>query len=264
MWRFSANLSMLFIERPFLERFAAAAAAGFRHVEFAYPYDHDPHDLRERLVESGLLPVMFNLPPGNRATGERGLAAIPGREEAFDEAIERGVAYAGALGVDRVMCLVGVAAPGVDRRRYREIAVERLRVAARRLADEGLVLLIEPFNPHDVPGYLVPSSTEALSLIDAVNEPNIMLQFDLYHAQRSEGGLIDTIRANLDRIGHIQIADSPDRGPPGSGELCIPNVLQELTRLGYRGYVGLEYHPLGPTEASFGWMGPFRDRLGRR
>jgi hydroxypyruvate isomerase len=244
---FAANLTFLFGEHPFLERFAAARAAGFTRVEYMFPYDYEPAELRARLDEHGLEQVLFNLPAGDWAQGDRGIAADPGRVDEFRAGVERAREYAHALDVPRLNCLAGT-------RGDRATLVANLRHAAQRLAEDGRTLLLEPVNTRDIPGFLVPTSAVAVELLDAAAEPNLRLQFDVYHAQVMEGDLVNRLRALLSRIGHVQIADNPGRHQPGTGEIDYAFVLKELDAMGYAGTVGLEYVPEPDTLASLGWL----------
>jgi hydroxypyruvate isomerase len=251
---FAANLTMLFTEVPFLERFALAKEAGFQFVEYLFPYAHTPAQLKQQLDRHGLRQVLFNLPCGDWARGERGIAADPGQVEGFRAGVGQAVAYAVALGVGNLNCLAGKRLPGVDEARQRDVLVGNLRFAARQLAAKGLRLLVEPVNHFDIPGFLLNRTDQVLALLDLVDEPNVFLQFDLYHAQREEGELAATLRTHLARIGHVQVADNPGRHQPGTGEINYPFLFQEMDRLGYRGQVGLEYVPSPDTASSFGWI----------
>ena len=247
MSHFAANLSFLFGEHAFLDRFAAGRAAGFTRVEYMFPYDFDAGELRARLDEHGLEQVLFNLPAGDWAAGDRGIAADPARVEEFREGVERARAYADVLDVARVNCLAGT-------RGERGTLVANVRHAARRLAEDGRTLLVEAVNTRDVPGFLIATSSDAIRLLDEVAEPNVELQFDVYHAQVMEGDLVNRLRALRDRIGHVQLADNPGRHQPGTGEINFPFVLAELDAMGYEGVVGLEYVPEPDTLASLSWM----------
>lgn len=254
MPRFAANLSFLFTEKPFLARFAAAREAGFRYVEYMFPYAYAQEELAALLTEHGLKQVLFNLPAGDWEAGERGIACLPGREEAFRAGVEQALAYARALGVRQLNCLAGALPADQDPGEAHAVLVANLRYAASRLASAGLTLLLEPVNPYDVPGFFVSSPAHALRLLEEVAAPNLKLQYDLYHAQRSQGRLTETLRAHLARIGHVQIADVPGRHQPNTGEIRYAFLLAELDRLGYQGYVGLEYLPLGETAQSLSWL----------
>lgn len=251
---FAANLTMLFTEVPFMERFGLAAEAGFACVEYLFPYDFPPGDLKGQLDRHGLRQVLFNLPAGDWGRGERGIAADPGQVEAFRAGVGRAVEYALALGVGSLNCLAGKRIEGCDEALQRETLKANLAFAARRLGQHGLRLLVEPINHYDIPGFLVNRTDQALALLDAVGEPNVWLQYDVYHAQREEGELVATLRRHLHRIGHIQVADNPGRHQPGTGEINFPFLFAELDHLGYAGQVGLEYIPSPDTRSSFAWM----------
>lgn len=256
--RFAANLSFLYGEVPFLERFGAAAADGFAAVEYASPYEFDIAEIKRRLSEYRLEQVLFNLPMGDFAAGERGYASDPSRVAEFRRGVEQACAVARELTCPRLNCLVGKAIDGLDPARARTTLVENLRFAASTLAADGRTLLVEPLNRIDTPGFLIGTTAEALALIDETQAPNLKLQYDVYHAQRSEGNVIATLRARMERIGHVQIADSPERNEPGTGELAYERILAELDRLGYRGWVGLEYKPSQATSQTLGWMNALR------
>jgi hydroxypyruvate isomerase len=247
MPRFAANLTFLFGEHPFLERFAAARAAGFTRVEYMFPYDYDAGELRALLDEHGLDQVQFNLPAGDWAAGDRGIAADPARVDEFRAGVEQALTYARALEVSRINCLAG-------KRGDRDTLVANVRHAAQRLAEDGRTLLVEPVNTRDVPGFLVATNGEAIRLMDEVGAPNLQLQFDIYHTQVMEGDLVNRLRALLSRIGHVQLADNPGRHQPGTGEIDFAFVLGELDAMGYDGVVGLEYVPEPDTLTSLSWL----------
>jgi hydroxypyruvate isomerase len=251
---FAANLTMLFTEAPFLERFALAREAGFRFVEYLLPYDFPAAELKGRLDRNGLRQVLFNLPCGDWPGGDRGIAAHPGRVEEFRAGVGKAVEYALALGVPTLNCLCGKRVPGVDEARMRETFVANLKFAARALAARSLRLVMEPINHFDIPGFFMNRTDQALVILEAVGEPNLFLQYDVYHAQREEGELTATLRQHLAQIGHIQVADNPGRHQPGTGEINYPFIFKELDRLGYPGYVGLEYVPTPDSRSSFGWI----------
>lgn len=253
MPRFSANLSMLFTEVPFLDRFARAAQAGFEAVEFMFPYAHSPQEIKARLDATGLKAVLHNLPAGDWDGGERGIACDPARVAEFRAGVAQGVAYATALGVPQLNCLAGKAPAGADDALLRRTLVENLRFAAAALHQAGLRLLVEPINQHDMPGFYLQRTAQALSVLDEVGAPNAFVQYDVYHAQRTEGELAATLERHLARIGHIQIADNPGRHEPGTGEINYPFLFQHLDRIGYQGWVGAEYRPAAATEAGLGW-----------
>jgi hydroxypyruvate isomerase len=251
---FAANLTMLFTEVPFLDRFALAREAGFRYVEYLFPYDYQPAELQRRLDQHGLSQVLFNLPSGDWAGGDRGIAADPGRVQEFRDGVPRAVAYALSLGVCTLNCLAGKRLPGVEAAVQRETLIGNLRFAAGLLASNGLRLVVEPCNHFDMPGFILNRADQALELMDAVGAPNLLLQYDVYHAQREQGELVATLRQHISRIGHIQVADNPGRHQPGTGEINFPFLFQELDRIGYAGYVGLEYVPSPDSRSSFGWI----------
>lgn len=259
MPRFAANLTMLFTDAPFLDRFARAAGAGFEAVEFLFPYEHDARDIRARLDEHGLQLVLHNLPAGDWAAGDRGIACDPQRAGEFREGVPLALRYAKVLGVRQLNCLCGKLPRGVTRTQARDTLVANLRWAADRLAGEGVRLLVEPINRFDIPGFFVNTSDDALALIDDTGSRNIFLQYDIYHAQRMEGELVNRLQKDLDRIAHVQVADNPGRGEPGTGEINYGFVFTQLDRLGYDGFVGCEYKPsTARTEDSLGWMEEMR------
>lgn len=253
MPRFAANLTMLFTEVPFLDRFERAARAGFEAVEFLFPYEYEVHEIRRRLEANGLILVLHNLPAGDWAAGDRGIACHPDRVEAFRDGVETAVRYATALGVRQLNCLCGKPPPGVAPQRLRRTLVDNLRHAAERLDAAGLRLLVEPINTFDIPGFYLNGTEQALSIIEEVGADNLYLQYDLYHAQRMEGELAATLHRTLPRIGHVQLADNPGRHEPGTGEINYAFLLRHLDRIGYRGWVGCEYKPATTTEAGLGW-----------
>lgn len=253
MTTFAANLSMLFTEVPFLERFGRAARAGFRHVECQFPYEATPEAIKAELEAHGLSLILHNLPAGNWAAGERGIACHPDRTSEFEQGVAQALAYATALGVKKINCLAGIAPVGVDAQQARATLVANLRLAARRLGAQGIDLLIEPINTFDIPGFFISTTAQGLALIDEVGEPNVYIQYDVYHMQRMEGELAGTLQRHLARIGHIQIADNPGRHEPGTGEIHYPFLFAHLQRLGWQGPIGCEYKPAGVTEDGLGW-----------
>uniref|UniRef100_A0A7C4EJ78 Hydroxypyruvate isomerase n=1 Tax=Fundidesulfovibrio putealis TaxID=270496 RepID=A0A7C4EJ78_9BACT len=252
---FAANLTMLFTEAQFLDRFAAAREAGFRHVEYLFPYAHAPELLAKLLKDNGLEQVLFNLPAGDWAAGDRGIACDPARVDEFRAGVPRAVEYARALGVANVNCLAGKIPAGVSPEACRDALVENIRFAADAFADEGLTLLVEFINRKDIPGFFLHGTAQTLSVIDEAGRANVRLQYDVYHAQREEGEIAATLGAHMGRIGHVQVADNPGRHQPGTGELNYPFIFAELDRLGYRGHVGLEYIPRPDTSESLGFIG---------
>ena len=252
MPRFAANLTMLFTDKPFLDRFAAASAAGFRAVEFLFPYDHPAQQVADTVKAAGLQVVLHNLPAGNWAGGERGIACLPDRMDEFRAGVTRAIEYAKALGAPQVNCLAGLAAP--DDAAARRTLVENLRFAGDALQKAEIGLLLEPVNTRDVPGFFVSRTAEGLAILDEAGHPNIKLQYDIYHAQVMEGDLLPTIERNFARIGHMQVADNPGRNEPGTGEINYPYVFRRLDELGYAGWIGCEYKP---SSAGLGWMKPY-------
>lgn len=254
MPRFAANLTMLFTEHPFLDRFERAASAGFTAVEFLFPYAFEATDIKQRLTDHGLTLVLHNLPAGDWDAGERGIACHPDRVAEFRDGVGRAIDCARVLGVPQLNCLAGKTPHGVADEAVRDTLVNNLRYAAAALGDAGLKLLIEPINTFDIPGFFLNRTTQALALIDAVGSDNLYVQYDIYHAQRMEGELIATMQKNLSRIAHIQLADNPGRNEPGTGEIHYDQVFAALDRMGYAGWVGCEYKPATTTEAGLGWL----------
>ena len=254
MPRFAANLSMLFTEVPFLDRFERAAHAGFQAVEFMFPYPYSAADILGRMQEHRLQLVLHNLPAGDWDAGERGIACIPGREREFRTGVGQAIEYARVLGVGQLNCLVGKTPPGADAGRVHATLVENLRYAALQLADAGLKLLVEPVNSYDIPGFHLNRSAQTLALLDEVGAPNLFLQYDIYHMQRMEGELAATLTRQLPRIAHIQLADNPGRNEPGTGEINYPFLFAHLDRIGYAGWIGCEYKPAGRTEDGLAWI----------
>ena len=258
---FAANLTMLFTEVPFLERFAQAKQAGFSLVEYLFPYEYPAPELKQHLTDNGLTQVLFNLPCGDWAHGKRGIAALPGRMNEFRAGVSQAIDYALTVGVKQVNCLAGIRNPGYSDQHHHDTLVGNLRYAAEALAAHGIRLLLESINHFDIPGFFVNRTAEALAILKEVNHPNVFLQYDVYHAQREEGDLTATIRNHLEQIGHIQIADNPGRHQPGTGEINYPFLFQELDRLGYQGVVGLEYVPQPETVHSLAWITQYGYRL---
>jgi hydroxypyruvate isomerase len=254
MPRFAANLSMMYTEVPFLDRFAAAAADGFRAVEFLFPYEHPAEVLRERLVANGLQQVLFNTVPGDFAAGDRGLACLPGREKDFLAGVDRAIEYARVLQCPRLHAMAGLAPAGADRATLRAVYVANLKEAARRCADADLDLLIEPINTRDIPGYFLNTQADAHQIVADVGAPNLKVQMDLYHCQIVEGDLAMRIRQYLSGVGHMQIAGVPQRHEPDVGEINYPYLFDLLDELGYDGWIGCEYRPKGATSAGLGWI----------
>ncbi len=253
MPRFAANLSLLFTEAPLLDRFERAARAGFAAVEIQFPYDTPAEQLQQALFRNRLSLVLINLPAGDWAAGERGIACHPDRVDEFRQGIDTALAYAAALGVPQLNCLAGIRPAQVPADTARHVLADNLRYAALRLKAHGLKLLIEPINTFDIPGFFLHGTRQALDLIAEVGADNLFLQYDVYHMQRMEGELANTQAANLDRIAHIQIADNPGRHEPGTGEINFDFLFAHLDRIGYPGWIGCEYKPATTTEAGLGW-----------
>jgi len=254
MPKFAANLTMMFNEVPFPQRFAAAAKAGFAAVEFLFPYDYPPAEVARWLQEAGLKNALFNMPPGDWAAGERGVASLPGREEEFRAGVARAIEYARALGTPSIHAMAGLLPSGADRKRHREVFVANLRHAAKALAGEGRTLLIEPINSRDIPGYFLNTQAEAHAIREEVDQSNLMVQMDFYHAQIVEGDLSVTLRKHISHVGHVQIASVPDRHEPDEGEIDYRHIFRLLDEQGYPGWVGCEYRPRGRTEDGLGWL----------
>ncbi len=253
MPRFAANLSMLFCEHPFLERFEQAANAGFQAVEFQFPYAFAAADIQQRLQDHGLQAVLHNLPAGDWQAGERGMACHPDRVDEFKAGVTQAIHYAQVLGVQQLNCLAGKAPMGFAEETLRHTMVQNLRYAAQQLQDAGLKLLIEPINTFDVPGFYLNRTQQAIRLLDEVGADNAFVQYDVYHAQRMEGELATTLQTHLPRIAHIQVADNPGRHEPGSGEINFAYLFAHLDRMGYAGWVGCEYLPATTSEAGLAW-----------
>jgi len=254
MPRFAANLTMLFNELEFTDRFEAAAKAGFCAVEYLFPYAIPKELLAETLGRHGLVQTLFNLPAGDWASGERGIAVLPNRVGEFQEGVGKAIDYAKALGCTQLNCLAGIRPIGLSDDQVCDTLVANLRFAADQLQAAGLRLLVEAINTHDIPGFYVCGTQQALDLIAATGSKNIFLQYDIYHMQRMEGELAGTLEKHLPRIAHIQLADNPGRHEPGTGEINYPFLFALLDRLGYAGWVGCEYKPLTTTIEGLGWL----------
>lgn len=249
MPRFAANLSFMFTELPFLDRFAAAAEAGFKAVELLFPYPWPAGEIRARLDNHGLQQVLFNLPPGDWDKGERGIAALSGREAEFEAALRLALAYAEALGCRQLHAMAGLVSNGANATTY----ISNLKRAARAAATSGIYILIEPINTRDMPGYFLSRTGEARDIIAAVGEPNLGLQLDLYHRHVMEGGVPAAITEFKDLVRHYQVASPPDRGEPDSGELDYAAIFRQVDETGYGGFIGCEYKPRGETRAGLMW-----------
>lgn len=258
----AANLTMLFTEHPFPDRFRAARDAGFRWVEMLFPYDHDPESLAKILDETGLGLALFNLPPGDWARGERGLACLPGREAELEAGLERALAYAEILGARRLHLMAGIAPAHTPRPELAACYERNLRLCAQRAAAAGLEILIEPINHYSMPGYFLRSQEEAAAVIERLDLPNVRLQFDFFHCQMEQGCVLRRLERFLPLIGHCQLAGAPDRHEPDTGELNYTLALSRLDDLGYAGLLGLEYNPAAGTLAGLGWARPWLGQPG--
>lgn len=260
MPKFSANLTMLFNEVEFLDRFSKASKAGFKAVEYLFPYDWPKDQLVDELKRNGLKQVLHNLPAGDWAKGDRGIACLPDRKAEFEEGVGLAIEYAKALECSKLNCLVGLTPQGVSSMKIQETLIDNLKFAAEALEKEGLQLLIEALNSEAVPGFHLVGTQEVIQLLVEIDHPNIWLQYDAYHMQVMEGDLIQTISKNISRIAHIQIADNPGRHEPGTGEINFTNLFGAIDRAGYSGWIGCEYIPAGKTEDGLGWVKPYLER----
>ncbi|NBA93580.1 hydroxypyruvate isomerase [Pseudomonas sp. R5(2019)] len=254
MPRLAANLSMLFTEQDFLARFKAAADAGFSGVEYLFPYDYSASAIKQQLDNNGLTQVLFNLPAGDWAKGERGIACHPDRVEEFRSGVDKAIEYAKVLGNTQVNCLAGIRQQGQDCAIVRKTFVDNLKYAAEKLQAAGIRLIMEMINTRDIPGFYLNTTKQALVIQAEVGSDNLFLQYDIYHMQIMEGDLARTMEGNLSRINHIQLADNPGRNEPGTGEINYRFLLAHLDRIGYQGWIGCEYKPLTTTEAGLGWL----------
>lgn len=253
MTKLAANLTMLFTELPFLERFGAAAKAGFKGVEFLFPYAFRAEEISDKLSSNGLELVLHNLPAGNWEAGERGIACHPDRVSEFKEGVDEALRYAKVLGVKQLNCLVGITPAGVSAEQAQATVVGNLKYAADKLQEAGIRLLIEAINTFDIPGFYLSGTKQAVELIKATGSSNIFVQYDIYHMQRMEGELANTIKANLPLIKHVQLADNPGRFEPGTGEINYRYLFALLEEIGYDGWIGCEYKPKAGTVEGLGW-----------
>ena len=253
MPRLSANLSMTFGEREFLDRFDAAAKAGFTGVEFLFPYAFERAQIADKLARNSLEMVLFNMPPGDWDAGDRGIACDPARRGEFQDGVGRAIDYATALGCRQLHVMAGVKPKGGDEDKMRETFVANLQFAGGELARHGIGLLIEAINTRDIPGFYLNRSAQAFDIMRDANVPNLKFQYDIYHMQIMEGDLAPTIQKHLDKIGHMQLADTPGRHEPGSGEINYDFLLRFIDDIGYKGWIGCEYKPAGRTEDGLGW-----------
>ncbi|MES1178434.1 MAG: hydroxypyruvate isomerase [Myxococcales bacterium] len=254
MPKFAANLTMLYNELEFLARFEAAAKAGFRGVEYLFPYPFPKEQLAEALGKHQLTQVLHNLPAGDWAAGERGIACLPSRVGEFQDGVGEAIEYATALGCKHINCLAGIQPKDASAEQARQTLVDNLKFAAPKLAAAGIKLLIEPINTRDIPGFFLTGTKQALSLIGDVGSPNLFLQYDIYHMQIMEGDLATTIKNNLAKIPHLQLADNPGRNEPGTGEINYQFLFTFLDSIGYQGWIGCEYKPKTTTTEGLGWL----------
>jgi hydroxypyruvate isomerase len=257
MPKLCANLSLLYTEIDFMDRFAAAAKSGFKGVEYLFPYAYPKDQLAEALARNKLVQVLHNMPAGDWAKGDRGLACQPARVGEFQDGVSKAIEYATALGCKQVNCLAGLAPQGVAPEKLRATFVANLRFAAEKTKAAGIRLVTEPVNNRDVPGFYLNRSQQALEIMDEVGSDNLWLQYDIYHMQIMEGNLARTIEANLARINHMQLADNPGRHEPGSGEINYPFLFGWIDRIGYPGWIGCEYNPQAGTVPGLGWAKPY-------
>jgi hydroxypyruvate isomerase len=259
MPRFAANLSMMFNEAPFLDRFALAAKAGFKGVEFLFPYEHPATEIAARLKDNGLQQVLFNAPAGDFGKGERGMAAIPGKQAAFRDSIKMALEYATTLACPRLHIMAGLKPEGVAHDTLTAVYGANLAYAAEECAKVGVKPIIEPINHRDIPGFFLNTTDQAAAIIAAVGPEKLGMQFDLYHCQITEGDVVKRVEKHLPLIAHMQVADTPGRHEPGTGEVNWPFVFKTIDALGFRGWIGCEYRPAGETLAGLSWFAPYKD-----
>ena len=254
MPQFAANLTMLFNESPFMERFEKAANSGFQAVEFLFPYAFPAQEIKQKLDQYQLQLVLHNLPAGDWDAGERGIACLPDRVAEFQAGVGKAIEYAKALGVKQLNCLAGKIPANVGAALVQETFISNLRYAAAELKKANIKLLIEPINTFDIPGFYLSKTQQALDILNEVGSDNLYIQYDIYHAQRMEGELCKTLETNLSKIAHIQLADNPGRNEPGTGEINYVHLFQFIDSIGYKGWIGCEYKPASNTEAGLGWI----------
>jgi len=252
---FAANITMMFAEFDFLDRIEMAAKAGFDYLEFQFPYEFEARDIKNRLDAHGITCILHNLPAGDFANGQRGLACLPDCVLEFRDGVKRAIDYAGVLGVRKLNCLAGIAPKGETRGKIRNTLIENLDFAATQAQKAGIQIMVEACNHYDMPGFLLNRSSDVIKAIRDTGHDNLRLQYDIYHMQREEGELAKTIEILLSDIGHIQIADNPGRHQPGTGEINFVFLFRFLDEIGYQGFVAGEYHPQGPTADSLSWCG---------
>ncbi len=258
MPNFAANLTMMFQEFEFLDRFEAASNAGFTAVEYLFPYDYDVNQLSDLLKLNNLQQVLHNLPAGDWAAGERGIAILPDRIGEFQEGVGRAISYATALGCTQLNVLSGIAAEGIDSDKLNNTFIDNLAFAAEELAKHNIHLVTEAINLRDIPGFFLSGTQQAIDIINTIGSDNLKLQYDIYHMQIMEGDLATTMEKHLSSIGHIQLADTPGRHEPGTGEINYPFLFDFLDRIGYQGWIGCEYIPSTTTTAGLGWFEAYK------
>jgi 2-dehydrotetronate isomerase len=254
MPKFAANLSMMFTEVPFLDRFACAADAGFKAVEFMFPYEYAPEVVRNHARAAGVEIAMFNMPAGDWSKGDRGIGCIPGREEEFRKGVEKAIAYATYLGTPRLHAMAGIPPQGADPAACRKTLIGNLKYAAEKLVKLDIMLLLEAINTRDMPGFFVSMQKDSCSICEAVGAPNMKMQMDLYHMQVMEGDLATKLKLYAPQCGHVQLAGCPERNEPDTGEIRYEYLYRLLDELGYNGWIGCEYRPAGKTSEGLGWF----------
>jgi hydroxypyruvate isomerase len=254
MPQFAANLTMLFNESPFMDRFEKASQSGFQAVEFLFPYAYSAQEIKQKLEDNNLQLVLHNLPAGDWDAGERGIACLPNRVAEFQSGVAKAIEYAKELGVKQLNCLAGKAPLDVDPIELRKTFVANLIFAAAELKKANIRLLIEPINTFDIPGFYLSTTKQAVEILNEVGSDNLFIQYDIYHAQRMEGELCKTLEDNLSKIAHIQLADNPGRNEPGTGEINYTHLFKFIDQIGYKGWIGCEYKPASNTEAGLGWI----------
>ena len=261
MPRFAANLTMMYNEHSFLDRFAAAAGDGFKAIEFLFPYEYSPSEIKARLADNGLTQPLFNAPPGDWTAGERGIASLPGREAEFKRSIDKALEYAVVIGNKKLHVMAGLIALGQPRDKHRAVYLENLEYAARAARSCGITIVIEPINPRDIPGFFLNHQDDAQAVCNEIGAPNLQVQFDIYHCQIVEGDVSVKLKRDMVRpnagIGHIQIAGVPERHEPDIGELNYPYLFELIDTLGYNGWIGCEYRPKAGTSEGLGWLRPY-------
>jgi len=254
MPQFAANLTMLFNESPFMDRFEKASQSGFQAVEFLFPYAYSAQEIKQKLEDNNLQLVLHNLPAGDWDAGERGIACLPNRVAEFQSGVAKAIEYAKELGVKQLNCLAGKAPLDVDPIELRKTFVANLIFAAAELKKANIRLLIEPINTFDIPGFYLSTTKQAVEILNEVDSDNLFIQYDIYHAQRMEGELCKTLEANLSKIAHIQLADNPGRNEPGTGEINYSHLFKFIDQIGYKGWIGCEYKPASTTEDGLRWI----------